>query len=133
MASRKKILVADDSPTSLVWEKLILSDAEFEIITATDGERALELAFNERPSLIVLDVVMPKLSGLEVCRRLRAKPETRLVPIIIVSERTEQADIDAARRAGCNDFMKKPVDREELIRTVDGYLRRRGPRSSGPN
>jgi DNA-binding response OmpR family regulator len=132
MADRKKILIADDSPTSLVWEKLILGDADFEIITATDGEAALDKAIAERPSLIVLDVVMPKLSGLDVCRKLRARSESRLVPIIIVSERTDESDIRAAREAGCNDFMKKPVDRAALLAKVDRYLRRRQDRSANP-
>jgi len=132
MADRKKVLIADDSPTSLVWEKLILGDADFEIITATDGHKALERAVADRPSLIVLDIVMPGLNGLEVCRRLRAQPETRMIPVIVVSERTEESDIKAAREAGCNDFMKKPVDREALLKKVDGYLRRRRDRSQSP-
>ena len=132
MAERKKILIADDSPTSLVWEKLILADPSFEIVTASDGARALELATTERPNLIVLDIVMPEMSGLEVCRRLRAKPETCMVPVIVVSERAEESDVKAARDAGCSDFLKKPVDREALLQKVDGYLRRHRDRSSRP-
>jgi len=124
MAEVPRILVADDSPTSLVWEKLILREESYEIVAAKDGHQALKLALEKRPHLIILDVVMPGMSGLEVCQELRRSSAPRSIPIIGVSERTEQADIDAARRAGCDDFLKKPVDKDQLLDVVSRRLRR---------
>jgi len=118
----KKILCVDDSNLILLMERLILGREGFELMTASNGEQAMSRAVAERPDLILLDVVMPNLSGLEVCRRLRATKETSTTPIIMVTTRTESETVEGAFESGCNDFVLKPIDPVELLAKVRNYL-----------
>ena len=118
---RKKILLVDDSNTILMMEKFILRDA-YEIVTATDGEEGVRRALEHRPDLILLDVVMPKMSGFEVCRRLREQEATRNTPIIMVTTRGEAANVETAWVAGCNDYVTKPINGVELLAKVRNFL-----------
>lgn len=119
---RKKILIADDSSTALMMNKMILGNGSFEVLTARDGQEAAEIAAAEHPDLILLDVVMPRMTGLEACRMLRQREETREVPILLVTTRGEEDSVEAGYESGCTDYITKPVDPPELLSKVRSYL-----------
>lgn len=121
-ARKKKILIADDQNTVLMLERMMLSQAGFDVSEAHDGEEALTRAAADKPDLILLDVTMPKMDGYEACRRLRARPETRDVPIVLVTTRSEFANMQTGFAAGCNEYVTKPFNAVELVATVRRYL-----------
>ena len=111
---RKKLLLVDDSPTVLLMERLLLQDEPYELLTASNGEEALELARTEAPALILLDVLMPQMDGLEVCRRLRADASTREVSILLVTMRGDAEQVRLSYESGCDGSIAKPFDGNEL-------------------
>ena len=119
---RKKILLVDDAKTVILMEQMILNRPDLQLITASDGDQAIEIALAEQPDLILLDVVMPTLTGIEVCQRLRGEPSTKATPIIMVTTRGEEQYIDAARAAGCTDYVTKPLDAALLLHKVRSLL-----------
>ncbi len=122
--TRKKILLVDDSPTALMWQRLILEQERYAIVTATDGAEGVEAARAEHPDLVLLDVVMPRMDGFAACKAIREAPDTRDVPIIMVSTRSEMANVLAGYQSGCNEYVTKPIDRVELLAKVRSYLDR---------
>ena len=119
----KKILLVDDSSTALMMEKMILKKGgAYQLITAVDGAEAVQKACDERPDLILMDMVMPKLDGVEACRQLRAREETRDIPIIMVTTRGEAEHAERAFGAGVCDFVTKPINSLELLSKAKGYL-----------
>jgi len=118
----KKILLVDDSATALMWERLILKSEPYALLTATDGDQAVETATRELPDLILMDVVMPRMNGFEACEALRANPATRAVPIIMVTTRSEAKSVEAGYTSGCTDYITKPIDRLELLAKVRSCL-----------
>jgi DNA-binding response OmpR family regulator len=110
----KKILIVDDSKTVRTLERTLLA-ASYEIVEAEDGEEALAKAVSERPDLILLDIVMPKLDGFETCKRLRALAETKTTPIIMVTTRGEPENVEAGYKLGCTDYVTKPISGAELL------------------
>jgi CheY-like chemotaxis protein len=119
---RKKILLVDDSSTVIMMEKMMLAGCGYDIVIARDGEEGVAKATAERPDLILLDVVMPKMDGIEACRRIRAQALTRDIPIIMVTTRSEAANIEASYKNGCNDFVNKPLNNAELLAKVRSFL-----------
>ncbi len=119
---RKKILLVDDSSTVLLMEKMILSKSPYDLVTAADGQDGFDKAVAERPDLILLDVVMPRMDGFEVCRRLRQRDETRGVPVIMVTTRGEMNSFEAGYQSGCTDYITKPINGLELLSKVKNYL-----------
>ena len=119
---RKKILLVDDSGTILMMEKMILAREPYDIVTAKDGQQAIEMVAAERPDLILLDVVMPHLTGLDVLKRLRAEEVTRSTPIIMVTTRGEADNVEAGYATGCNDYVTKPIDSLELLTKIRSHL-----------
>lgn len=119
--SEKKILLVDDSMTTLFMEEMILS-SRYRLVKASNGEDAVAKALSEQPDLILLDVIMPKMDGFEVCRRLRAEPATRQVPIIMVTTRGEGQNVEMGYEAGCTDYVTKPINSVELLAKVQNYL-----------
>ena len=119
-----KILIADDSTTvrRLVSARLVADGHT--VVEAEDGEEAVELAARERPDLVVLDKMMPKLDGFEVLRRLRESTETRGVPIIMLTDRAGEDDVLAALGLGVEDYMPKPFSPLELSARVKRALER---------
>jgi two-component system alkaline phosphatase synthesis response regulator PhoP len=115
---RKRILCVDDSDLILLMERLVLAREGYELVTASDGEEALARARENRPDLILLDVLMPRMSGLETCRRLREDMRTRSVPIIMLSTGAAEEEVAAAYHSGCNDYMTKPIDAVLLLAKV---------------
>ena len=123
MREPPRILIADDTPANLHILQLRLAASGYEIITATDGEEAITAARQHHPDLILLDVMMPKLDGIEVCRQLRADPSLPFIPIIMVTARTDARDVVAGLEAGGDEYLTKPVDQAALVARVKSMLR----------
>lgn len=118
----KKILLVDDSTTVLLMEKMILSKGPYQVVTAINGEEAVAKAATEKPDLILLDVVMPKMNGFEACRALRAQETTRSTPIIMVTTRGEEANVETGYASGCSDYITKPINAPELLAKLRSFL-----------
>lgn len=119
---KKKILLVDDSATILMMERMILTKFPYDVVTAADGEQAIALALAEKPDLILMDVVMPKMNGFDACRRLREIESLRATPIIMVTTRGEMTNIESGYRSGCNDYLTKPINSVELLAKIRNYL-----------
>ncbi|QDT39313.1 response regulator [Stratiformator vulcanicus] len=117
-----KILIADDNQQNCELLEAYLADCDYEIVFAADGEQTLEVARQQRPDVILLDIMMPKLSGYEVCARLRAEEEIASIPILMITALDEPGDIDKAVEAGCDDFLTKPINSMELKICVESLL-----------
>ena len=120
--SRKKILIVDDSATTLMMEQMVLRGQMYEIVTAKNGREAVAAAAAEQPDLILLDVVMPEMNGFEACRRIRQQESTRDVPIIMVTTKGEEQNVETGFESGCNDYITKPINGAELLTKVRGFL-----------
>ncbi len=118
----KKILLVDDSTTTLMMEKMIFRAEPYELVVAKDGREAVDLALDERPDLILLDVVMPVMDGFEACKQLRAHEATRSTPIIMVTTRGEEQHMEIGFENGCTDYVTKPIDGLELLAKVRNCL-----------
>jgi adenylate cyclase len=118
-----RILIVDDSSINVDILSTRLAAHGYEIITASDGEEALGLAREQQPDLILLDVMMPKMDGLEVCRRLKADASLPFVPIILVTAKTDSKDVVAGLGAGGDEYLAKPVDQLALVARVKSMLR----------
>lgn len=119
----KKVLVVDDSKTALMMEREILEKATpYQCVTASDGQEAVEKARQEHPDLILMDVVMPRMNGFEACKMMRQHAATRDIPIVLVTTRGEEEYMEAGFQSGCNDYITKPVNGEELVALLQSYL-----------
>lgn len=119
---RKRILVVDDSKTCLFMEATILRRFHFDVVTAADGIEALEQVESCRPDLVLMDVVMPRLTGFEACRELRSRPALADLPIILVTTRGEDQDVRTGFACGCTDYVTKPINGLELVFKVKKCL-----------
>lgn len=119
---RKKILLVDDCRTSLLFVELLLRGPDYEIVKAADGAQALDRIAVERPDLVVMDLVMPDLSGLDVVRALREREETRGLPVVLLTVRGDVASREEALRSGCQDYLTKPVNAAELRARLERHL-----------
>lgn len=116
------VLVADDSRTVLAMVTSRLERGGYEVVTAANGKDALELARERTPTLVILDVEMPELDGLEVTRRLRAEPATSQIPIILLTSRDEELSVMAGIAAGATAYITKPFSPQELEDQIQGIL-----------
>ena len=123
MHTPPRILVVDDNPANVDILRTRLAAQGYEIITATDGEEALDAAGRHLPDLILLDIMMPKLDGIEVCRRLRADTSLPFIPIVLVTAKSDSRDVVAALEAGGDEYLTKPVDQAALGARVKSMLR----------
>ncbi|MEK6666010.1 MAG: response regulator, partial [candidate division NC10 bacterium] len=123
MRTPPRILVADDNPANVDILQTRLAVHGYEIVTAGDGEEALAVAREKQPDLILLDVMMPRMDGLEVCRRLKADTALPFIPIILVTAKADSKDIVAGLEAGGDEYLTKPVDQAALVARVKSMLR----------
>ncbi len=123
MHSPPRILVVDDNPNNVEILRMRLEAHDYEVVTAADGEEGLAAVRDQLPDLILLDIMMPKLDGIEVCRRLRADPSLPFIPIILVTAKSDPKDVVAALEAGGDEFLTKPVDHAALVARVKSMLR----------
>ena len=119
---RKKILLVDDSATILMMERMILNKGPYDLVTATNGEEAVTKALHERPDLILMDVVMPKMNGFDACRRIRQEGPISATPIIMVTTRGEVQNMETGFESGCNDYVTKPINTTELLTKLRNFL-----------
>ncbi|HVJ69802.1 MAG TPA: response regulator [Caulifigura sp.] len=118
-----RILIADDNLQNRELLEAYLADDGHEILMAADGKQTIDVAFDKEPDLILLDIMMPKLSGYEVCEKLKSDSRTKNIPILMVTALRDMADIEKAVAAGADDFLSKPVHRIELKTRVKSLLR----------
>ena len=121
-AAQRTILIADDNPQILELLEAYLDPLNVRVVLAADGEATLDAVEREQPDLILLDIMMPKLSGFEVCRRLKQDEQHRTIPVIMVTALNEMGDVERARDCGADDFLTKPVNKLELLRRVQALL-----------
>jgi CheY-like chemotaxis protein len=119
--AKKKILLVDDSSTALMIEQMLLGSA-YALSTARDGREALTKAASEQPDLILMDVIMPHMTGIEACRALREQESTRKIPVILVTTRGEAENVERGWSSGCNDYVTKPINGLELLTKIRNQL-----------
>ena len=121
-----RILIVDDNEANCELLEAYLADLECETSIAVDGQQAMEQAASFKPDLILLDIMMPKLNGFEVCEKIKEDPELGKIMILMVSALNELGDLERAVNAGTNDFLAKPVNRVELLKRVENMLKLQG-------
>ena len=120
--TKRKILLVDDSMTSLLMEQMVLNQGPYDLVTARDGAEAVEKALRERPDLVLMDVVMPRKTGFEACSEMRRHDQMRAVPIILVTTRGEAENVERGFASGFTDYITKPFSGLELMTKVKSYL-----------
>jgi two-component system phosphate regulon response regulator PhoB len=130
---KRKILVVDDEPDALELIEFNLRNAGFDVATASDGAEALKKAKQALPALVLLDLMLPEVDGLEVCRLLRREPATAAIPVIMVTARAAEIDRVLGLELGADDYVTKPFSPRELILRVKGVLRRQQATESKPD
>ena len=123
--AKSKILIADDNPSNVELLEVYLSDVDCEVATAIDGRDTLDMVAKFCPDLVLLDIMMPKLSGFEVCTVIKDDPATRGIMVLMVTALNEPGDIERAVVAGCDDFLSKPINKLELLKRVENLLKLR--------
>ncbi|HEX3998090.1 MAG TPA: response regulator [Pirellulales bacterium] len=122
---KSRILIADDNPPNVELLEAFLAGVDCDIAIAVDGRDTLDKVASFQPDLILLDVMMPKLSGFEVCKKLKQDSATRAIMILMVTALNELGDIERAVDSGTDDFLSKPVNKVELLKRVENMLRLR--------
>jgi len=117
------VLVVDDNQQNLELLLAYLEDVDCKTLSANDGAEALEIVKTSSPDLILLDVMMPRMSGFEVCRRIKNDPKTTDIPVIMVTALNELGDIERAINSGTDDFLSKPINKWELVTRVKTMLK----------
>ena len=120
--SPPRILIADDDPLGAELLEAYLSEGDYELRSASDGEQTLQIVADWRPDLILLDVMMPRISGFEVCKRLRSNAATRDIAILMITALDQPIDMDRAVEAGTDDFVSKPINKTDLLLRVRALL-----------
>jgi twitching motility two-component system response regulator PilH len=117
-----RVLIVDDSPTETYKFKEILEKNGFSIITADNGADGVAIARQEKPDVVLMDVVMPGLNGFQATRQISKDPQTKNIPVIIVTTKDQQTDIMWGKRQGAIDYLTKPVDEKKLLETIQRAL-----------
>jgi len=121
--NRHTVLVVDDNEQNRELLEAYLEDMpEVRIVSASNGLEALRVVESDRPELILLDIMMPKMSGFEVCKRLKADPKTRDITVVMVTALNETSDVERAAECGTDDYLAKPIDRKALVEQVRSLL-----------
>jgi len=126
MENQHRILIVDDNQANCELLEAYLDAVECTTEVAVDGQQAIDKVASFKPDLILLDVMMPKLSGFEVCQKLKSDDATKNIMVLMVTALNELGDIERAIDAGTNDFLSKPVNRVELIKRVENMLELKG-------
>ncbi|QEG21431.1 response regulator transcription factor [Mariniblastus fucicola] len=121
MSELQKVLVVEDSPTTRRQITDILEGAGYEVISAEDGEAALELVREHHPELVVLDIVLPKKNGYQVCRNIKADPELA-IKVMMLTAKDQEKDRIWGQRQGADVYLSKPVDADELVKAVNDMV-----------
>lgn len=119
---KRTILLADDTRFFIELEKTFLGRDDFNLLVASSGEEALQSVFSANPDLVFVDLHMPGMNGDEFCRKIKTDPETKHIPVVIVTLSGKEDDLERCRQAGCNDIIFKPINREHFIETAKKYL-----------
>jgi CheY-like chemotaxis protein len=115
----KKVLICDDDPVILRLLQVNLEIEGYDVVIAHHGEEAVTMALAEAPDLVLLDIMMPRMDGYEACRQIRSHEETKEVPIVFLSARAQQSDIDKGRAYGVSDYLTKPFDPTDLLEVIE--------------
>jgi CheY-like chemotaxis protein len=124
-SARPRVLIADDNPQGVELLEAYLSQSDYDVATAADGEETLRQVRQWQPDLLLLDIMMPKISGFEVCKRLRADPATRDIAVLMITALDQPSDVERAVEAGTDDFLTKPINKTELLLRVRSVLKSR--------
>lgn len=131
-ATPARILITEDNSQGAELLEAFLAETPYETRVASNGEEALRVVADWKPDIVLLDVMMPRLSGFEVCRTIRANPATRNIGVIMVTALDQHADIDRAVDVGTDDFLTKPIHKAELLLRVKALLRARSQKTDLP-
>ena len=123
MTENNRILIADDNPANCELLQAYLEEVDCQIELAIDGQDTLDKVASFQPDMILLDVMMPRLNGFEVCKQLKEDPQTSKIMILMVTALNEIGDIERAVGAGTDDFLSKPVNQVELVKRVENMLK----------
>ena len=121
-ADSKRVLICDDDPVILRLLQVNLELEGFDVLLAHNGEEALEIARSEHPDLIILDIMMPRMDGYEACEKLKTLEDTKDIPIVFLSAKAQQSDIEKGKSYGVADYLTKPFDPNDLIDVLDRLL-----------
>ena len=116
---QKRILICDDDPAILRVLEVNLEVEGYETLLAHHGEEALEVALAEHPDLIILDIMMPRLDGYQTCQKLKAQSSTEQIPVVFLSAKAQQSDIEKGKSFGVSEYLTKPFDRNDLLDVVE--------------
>jgi len=119
---KHKVLIVEDNPMNMRLIEMILKSNDYTLLKATDGEEALDIATKERPDLVLMDIRLPKVSGLEVAKRLKKNPGLSHIAIIALTAHAMKGDREKAIEAGCDSYLSKPIDTRQLPRLVADML-----------
>lgn len=117
-----RVLIIDDSPTEIVKIRQILHKNGYDVISAESGEKGIEMVKDERPDVVLMDIVMPGLNGFQATRQLSRDPDTSAVPVIIVTTKDQETDRLWGERQGAKGYLTKPVDGKLLLKTIEAVL-----------
>jgi CheY-like chemotaxis protein len=117
-SNKKKILICDDDPVILRLLQVNLEIEGYEVMSAHHGEEAVDKAIEQIPDLIILDIMMPRMDGYQAAQRLRSRSETKEIPLVFLSAKAQQTDIDTGRSFGVTEYLTKPFDPTELLEVI---------------
>ena len=121
-AEEKRILIADDDPVILRLIQVNLELEGYQVILANNGQEAVDTALKESPDLVILDIMMPRLDGYQACEQLKASDVTKDIPVIFLSAKAQQGDIEKGKSFGVADYLTKPFDPSELLEVVERHV-----------
>lgn len=118
----KKILIVEDEESLLKLESILLSSKGYSVVGVMDGKSALEEVETNRPDLVVLDIMLPEMDGFEVCRRIKDNPETRDIPVVMLTAKKSNADVERGKQSGAEAYITKPFKSAKVIEVIEGLF-----------
>ncbi len=115
----KRVLICDDDPVILRLLQVNLELEGYDVLTAHHGEEAFDIATKELPDLVILDIMMPRLDGYQTCQKLKAEDSTKQIPVVFLSAKAQQSDIEKGKSFGVSDYLTKPFDPNDLLDVVE--------------